>query len=397
MNEIKRNHPRWLQHERKENMKKTAIILMFALFFSSSAVASAYTLQEQQANSDLEVLAKEIAELCDHPGFLEFLRSEMVKSKNRENIVELDSFFVRAAKQSDMPEQLAATAGKAKQVQERHKSMNLSRFEGFDLYIPVSAHRAKWKGGKDFIVAVSPYGDDMAIRETVGFTVKDRRKVVLDTAQPPATVVLVIAPCEHETHERSKCQKSPHVAARYIPSIQFEVKDDLYKSVAPTPGNSVAGIRRFYISDVKEPWTRGAPEIKIFYGTKRGSYCRDFYCEAKGSCVDWYDASKTWMAQWSPEYTWIEGCGGSWKNCYAPCGHFDSGDDDRVVIYIYEEDGGSRKEIIHQLYPGVTSSFPLYDGDDFIAQGSVNESNFTFRYRYVQHLGDATVIWHKTN
>ncbi len=233
-------------------------ILFFVVIFSVG-VALAATPQEQ-ANGELELIAKDIASLCNHPGFLGFLRSEIVQSKNREQIIELDRLLDRAAKQQTMPPNLAATAEKVKATKARHKAMNITRLEGFDLYIPVKAHRAKWKGGKDFIVAVSPYGDDMAFQTTVGYSVADGRRVVLDAKQPPETVVMVIAPEEHADHNMPTPE--PDVPSRKAPH-EDKPKPDAGKSEKQ---NSVFSMSYIKIHQTGESWLRGDPEIYLLAG-----------------------------------------------------------------------------------------------------------------------------------
>jgi hypothetical protein len=143
----------------------------------SAGVTFALTPQQQQANAELELMAQDIAQLCTTPGFRGFLRSEIAKSKNRENIIELDKFLDRATKQKNMPPGLTKISGKIRDEKVRHKKMDLTGLEGFDLYIPVDAHKKKWKGGKDFIIAAAPYGNEEDVKQVVGFSVWDGKKL----------------------------------------------------------------------------------------------------------------------------------------------------------------------------------------------------------------------------
>lgn len=262
-------------------MKRNAvfsILLIFQVCFWSGIAFSgtpggtgAMTPQEKQANAELEDMAKEIAALCNHPGFLGFLRSEIVKSKNREQIIELDNFLDRAAKQQGMPAQAAATAAKVKKAKASHKSMKLTGLEGFDLYIPVEAHRAKWKGGKDFIIAVSPYGDDQSIQSTVGYSVSDGKKVTLSAKQPPNQVVMVIAPEEHESHEIP-------VSPRKTPEMNHPHDEN----PKPDAGNSEEHNSYFSMSYLKiyrdgESWLRGDPEVYLLAGQICNGQAKGYY------------------------------------------------------------------------------------------------------------------------
>jgi hypothetical protein len=246
----------------------------------SSGTAFAMTQQEQQANAELELMAKDIAQLCATPGFRGFLRSEIAKSKNREGIIELDKFLDRAAKQKNIPPGLNQVAGKMKEAKGRHKAMNLTGLEGFDLYIPVEAHRAKWKGGKDFIVAASAYGNENEIRQIVGFTVWDGKRVVLDPAKAPDTVVVILAPEEHVNHDIPQPEpKDPAMDAPHDDNPKPDAgKDEKH--------NSYFSMSYLKIHKDGEPWYKGDPEIYLL----AGQICNG---EGKGYYYDLAKVNKT--------------------------------------------------------------------------------------------------------
>ena len=225
-------------------------------------------------NADIESLTEAISTLCSEPGFRGFLRSEMSKSKNSEQILELDKFLDRATKNlkkdKSAPglQKAKSAAGKARGSAQ---DSTLLALKGFDLYIPVVAHRTKWKGGKDFVVAASPMGDDLSIKKIVGFSVKDGSKVELDSATPPEMVVLVVAPCEHEDHTiTSEEPVDP-------PDDGAPHEDN------PTPGegekdkdNSFFYMSYIKIHDDHEPWYRGDPEVYLLVGQIRNGEDRGY-------------------------------------------------------------------------------------------------------------------------
>lgn len=235
-------------------------IVFLMLLVISTGNAIAVSPQQQQANVELELMAQDIAALCTEPGFRGFLRSEMSKSKNRENIIELDKFLDRASKQKNMPPGLTKISGKIRDAKVRHKKMDLTGLEGFDLYIPVEAYKKQWKGGKDFIIAAAPYGNEEDIKQIVGFSVWDGKKVVLDPTKAPEAVVLVLAPEEHLDH--AVPQPEPKDPAMNSPQ-EDNPKPDAGKG---EKHNSYFSMSQLYIFNDAEPWYKGDPEIYLLAG-----------------------------------------------------------------------------------------------------------------------------------
>lgn len=368
-------------------------VVLLGLWLCLTLVCSAFALtpQEQQANKELELMTKDIATLCSQPGFRGFLRSEMAKSKNREGIIELDKFLDRATKQKGMPPELTNVAKNVKDAKGRHKAMNLSGLEGFDLYIPVEAHKAKWKGGKDFIVAFAPYGDDQAYTEIIGFSVWDGKRVTLDPIKAPDAVVLAIVPEEHENHETIK--KARVETEKEYPYTEVKGKEVAHKPVPQTPGNSYFGIRRIYLRDDKEPWTRGAAEIFTMSGYIQGNYCYIINWPY-WSMLERVNYSKQWYTVWNANF------GDNQRECdsrstSSTCYFFDNTHEDKVLTYFYESDGGSRIEKVATLLPGKTCSWFINSSDDYVDHSIFYKTNMQFNYDYRQDMGNAIVYWHK--
>ncbi len=197
---------KWLRGKKRSYLGLAITILLVTLAISMPAgmvpaQPEKAAAMKQQANADLDNLAKELAKLCSQPGFRGFLRSEIKKSRNRENIIELDKFLDRAAKQKDIPPGLKKFKDSALKAKARLKTLGPAILEGYDLYIPVDAHKKKWQGGKDFVVAYSPVDNEDKVKEIVAYSVRDGKRVILDPVKTPQTVVLVIAPEEHTDHK----------------------------------------------------------------------------------------------------------------------------------------------------------------------------------------------------
>ena len=197
----------------------------------------------------MDNLAREIAKLVSHPGFRGFVRSEIAKSKNAESIVDLNRFLERAAKQKNMPPGLAKFKESASAAKGRMKGTEILGYQDLDLYIPVGAHRAKWKGGKDFLVAT----------KIVAYSVSDGEQVILDPKQAPEKVVLIVAPCEHDSHE----VKSEPKGAPPPPPIQRQAEP---AAEDDEPYNSYMAMSYLKIHRDQEPWTRGDPEVYLLIG-----------------------------------------------------------------------------------------------------------------------------------
>ena len=391
------------------------LILFFALGIVVGTISNviAQDNPEAAANADLDVIAKDIAVLCAQPGFRGFLRSEISKSKNRENIIELDKFLDRASKQKNMPPGLA----KAKNDAIRSMNANLKPFSSggrLDLYIPVEAHRTKWKGGEDFLVASSPVDDESNIKQIVAYRVRDGQRVILDPNNAPDTPVLIVAACEHGTHDVPTDQPKVGPVDRQLPVIQFNGQDAPDKSVKQDEGNSWVGIYRIYVRDDKEPWTRGKPEFKLFFGQRLVNICdihengsahhtSQYMCQSGGGDIVSFvgydylmgvDKEKTWYYVWYPGSTsYCDGRNGYYDQ---PCYNYNSSHGNRVLIRIYEEDGPYCNRVDRDYCEsGVYCNFRRDAGDDYVDHGSVYLTNFNYWTIYRQDLGNAIVEWVK--
>ena len=68
-----------------------------------------------------------------------------------------------------------------------------------------------------------------------------------------------------------------------------------------------------------------------------------------------------------------------------------------MVLYVYEQDGGDRRQKLYTLYSGVTCNWRYYSGDDYMDSTVMYRSNFPFNYDYGQDMGNVVVRWHKVH
>lgn len=356
----------------------------------------------RQANADIESMVIDIAALCQQPGFLGFLRSEIAKSKNRENIIELDKFLDRASKQKNMPPGLANLKNKNMNAKGRLKASGIWSLEslahqGYDLYLPVEAHRQKWKGGKDFLVAVSPVDDEKDVKQFVAYQVRDGKRVFLDPKTPPDIPVLAVALCEHRSHEAFQIPQEPIDSS--LPKMDFIGKEAPDKPVKQEPGNSFWGIRRWYFRDDKESWLRGDPEMDMQMYQVRGTECLNVIHADYWSIIYKCDDERRWCTIWYPpgsnycvQKSTLEGP--KYNVGKHACRYFDYNYGRSLYLYIYENDGGSLKTSTFYL-DGRRCINARFSGDDYVDSGRNYITNFGYNSDYRQDLGNAIVLWYK--
>lgn len=344
----------------------------------------------QEANQDLDEMARELAKLAATPGFRGFIRSEIAQSRNREAIVELDAFIERASRRPDAPPGLSQFGELRGSAKSRFTGLD-AEFKGFDLYIPVEAHRTRWRGGDDFVVAFAPVGDEEAIQEIVGYSVRNGQQVRLDAAKAPDTVVLIVAPCEHETHEQQAQDERITPADRVLPEADVTGREPAEQAVDQTEGNSYVGLRRVYIRDVKEPWYRGSPEIYLWFAQRKGNYCEEKWVYELSYYMERINDDHVWYTTWYPPNT--SRCRTDGQTCF----YFTEDYPTKMYVRFYESDYlfSKDKEFVFFLYPSISCSFRYDSGDDYVDHGWMYRNNFGFERDYKQDMGNAYVLWHK--
>jgi hypothetical protein len=255
-----------------KNMRLTALLALGVLIFAICGAARAQQAnpkemspaevakEEAAINSELEAVAREIMELLQHPGFRGQLRGEINSAKTSENILVLDKFLEKVSKQKNAPPGLAKARAAFDNANKKLKNSKSWSVEGIDLYFPVKDHKAKWKGNEDLLVAYAPAMSEADIKQIVAFSVKDKKRVILDPKTPPTTPVLVVVPEEHETHEMADVQTRdalPPPEVQEIPEGN-EFHEQEYGST----------LTMLYL-DIRidgESWTRGDPEVYVMAG-----------------------------------------------------------------------------------------------------------------------------------
>jgi hypothetical protein len=210
----------------------------------------------EEIHSELDALAKSLAQSLSAPGYRQALLAHMKKSKTREKILRMHEFTESMAKKKDMPPK-ANAKGLEKQVKSTREKFRGPKFMALlgtadiDVYFPVDEQRHKWSGKDDLLVAYVPVIDEADVTDIIAYSVKTGDRVILDPASPPDTPTLVIAICEHEgEHELD------------VPPPEQTMQDE----PGEDPGeqhNSYFAMSKIKLYHDGEPWTKGDPEIYV--------------------------------------------------------------------------------------------------------------------------------------
>ena len=233
--------------------------------------------------------------------------------------------------------------GKAKKAKQRFNQadiINALVSPEVDVYFPARDHRDKWTGSDDVLVGVGTLNGEA---ETIkAYSVKTQQSLSLSTTEPPASPVIMVSPCEHDSHEAP-----PPLETSDVPQS---------KSETPKEGkNSYLQTSYFKITNDHEPWTSGDPEIYVLV-------------------VQWYGTStltkvKIYLNGVNQEGVWkdLAGCPTNlnfyWDDNYFPITYY------RVM----EEDPGTLMNspvTVSAFGVSVSTYVTIRDGDD--ALGSVN-------------------------
>jgi len=176
-----------------------------------------YAEQVNEINAGLAGTAKALAKALSDKKFRQFVRQQTVRSRNAEQILEAKAFFQKALRTNRSAPGLQELQRRVLKLsaQVKEAGLKLSEETGeVDIYFPVVAHRKRWRGDDNLLVAFVPLADDMSLREIYAWSVKDQKWVSIDAKEPPETPTLVIALTEKETYATRK----PHHQLMWVQS-----------------------------------------------------------------------------------------------------------------------------------------------------------------------------------
>jgi len=372
-----------------------------------------------EINRNLDLLASDMARALAHPGFRGLVRAQIAKSKHREQILELETLLegtmgnaappgLEKLKQSaaETGWRLRASAAAKRSAAEEAESGKRLPADGLDLYFPVPAHRGKWKGDSDLLVAFSPMDDEPETSEIVAYSVKNGKKVTLDSERAPEQPVLVIAAEEHPSHEAHSGPQADASLPADDPAPEASGNPAEARATPPagvegaevsTRSGPVGGqLRYLKIYADQEPWYRGDPEIYLLWGVVSSRWCTERRSECPGvnQTNRWYDTGPKPLERKPGEgpcttetLTDVSPRDGAWFRFAPPV-------EDKVVLYVMESDGGTQNRLLDNAWPGVTCEWDIKTGDDRVQLVWTYMSRFPAKYDYYHRVGDAYVVWH---
>jgi hypothetical protein len=204
---------------------------------SNSAAAAA-------GRAAMDRLARRVAQALGEAEFRATLQLQLDRSPFTEQKIYLQRFL--AASNGQAVHQLARLSGDTEEAIEAD-----ARVAPLELYFPVPAHRAAWKGGTDVLVASARDDGDSPI----AYDVKGRRQVLSPDA-PPATPVLAVVPVE--TNFDTPAAVEPFICCADGPAPPPPSPAGLYMTYAQFPQDF-------------EGWLKGSPEFEIHILGQSGS------------------------------------------------------------------------------------------------------------------------------
>jgi hypothetical protein len=229
-------------------------------------------------------LARRFALALNNPGFRAEVLGALDGSHQREGRVHLQRFLLRG--QGRGLQRMAAGAGApAGQIR-----ADLAAAPSMEVYLPVPAHRARWRGGSDLVVATARADGEAP----VAFDLRGRPRL-LDPAEPPDTPVLALQSWEGK--DGVEC-------ADEISKACNDWGDDGWQepTAPPPPPPSLTSGGLFLTAtqffDKFEGWLKGAPEFEIHVlGHKTGtSEMVSYQCvgEQAGGPYHWNQDALQW-------------------------------------------------------------------------------------------------------
>jgi hypothetical protein len=180
-----------------------------------------------------ERLAHRFARAMSDPGFRAYVKSELDRSTVREHKVQFQRFLGGGNRR--VLREVARLNGEAETGIETDARQAIP----LELYLPVPAHRARWTGGENILVATEREDGEAP----VAFDVRGRRQILRPDA-PPDTPVLALVPVETDFDHPS--------AAPFI----------CCSSGGPTPPAGLYMTASHFVQDF-EGWLKGSPEYEI--------------------------------------------------------------------------------------------------------------------------------------
>jgi hypothetical protein len=203
----------------------------------------------------MDRLARRFARAMTDPTFRGYLKSELDRSRFVEHKIQLQRFLAAGGGRA-MRDVARLSASSDKEVE-----ADAATATGMEMYFPVPAHRANWKGGSDLLVA-SAWEDHEA---PVAYDVRGKGQV-LSADHPPAVPVLAVEPVETDF---SAPVGAPTTCINCQPP----------PPIPPPPPTGLFMTYSHFVQDF-EGWFKGDPEFEIHILGQSGTSdsLKDYQC-----------------------------------------------------------------------------------------------------------------------
>jgi hypothetical protein len=189
-------------------------------------------------------LARRLALALADPGFRAYTKDALDRSPVREHKLHFQHFLGRSDGRARAA--LAKGAGEAESSVDTDARSTIA----LEIYLPVAAHRASWRGGEDILVATAR--DDGAV--PVAYDTRGHRRL-LDPRTPPAIPVLAVVPVETDFSGDSIGMMLPEDGGGGGGGGGSGTP-------APTPPAGLYMTSAHFVEDF-EGWLKGSPEYEI--------------------------------------------------------------------------------------------------------------------------------------
>jgi len=287
-------------------------------------------------------LTKNLGELLSNQAIRNRLHMEINQSPYREHIIFLDEFLTNALHISGLDsltgEKVKKALNKVANTKELFSKPVFQKFlisPEIDMYFPVPDHRENWTGSDDILIGFGGLIDEEA-EEISAYSVRTGKIIKIGTAEPTVDPLLMVMPSELHSYE----------------SVTLEEVDE--SPVEPSPSvhtNGYINTNYFKITDDREPWYKGNPEIYVIvFQYSSTAHIEPVYKHLKGV---------------NDEGVWkdLRGCPTAlsfyWDESYNVITHYQ----------VWEEDNGTKLKFTIPLFGGFVT-YKRRDNDDPL--GSVN-------------------------
>lgn len=235
----------------------------------------------------LEQLARRLARALSDPAFRLRLKQDLDRSPVREHKLHFQR-LVTAGSRPAAAEIARATGASAAAV-----SSEALAAPPLELYLPVPAHRARWTGDANVLVATALHDHEAPI----AFDPAGRRQV-LDADTPPDTPVLALVPVEtdFDRAESDVGESAVEVCPQAAGGRAGEVQAQACQSTGggtPTPGLWMTAA---WFVGTFEGWLKGSPEFEVHMLGQAGATdsLKTYQCAGeKQQAPFWFDQNST--------------------------------------------------------------------------------------------------------